>query len=90
MRQPVICSSGALNSHRPKRATSWLSSMAAQARSGVTPKRIRSSGAERRPIRIGNRGLASQKYLVAPGPRGVIHAGVGLAVLLYLVASVLL
>ena len=39
---------------------------------------------------IGNRGLATQKYLVAPGPRGVIHAGVGLAVLLYLVASVLL
>jgi uncharacterized membrane protein len=39
---------------------------------------------------IGNRGLATQKYLTAPGPRGVIHAGFGLAVLLYLNAAFLL
>jgi uncharacterized membrane protein len=39
---------------------------------------------------IGNRGLATQKYLTAPAARGVIHAGFGVAVLLYLVASVLL
>jgi succinate dehydrogenase hydrophobic anchor subunit len=39
---------------------------------------------------IGNRGLATQKYVTAPAARGVIHAGFGTAVLLYLVASVLL
>ncbi len=39
---------------------------------------------------IGNRGLATQKYLTAPGPRGVIHAGFGVALLLYLVAAFLL
>jgi uncharacterized membrane protein len=39
---------------------------------------------------IGMRGLATQKYLTAPPPRGVIHAGFGLALLLYLNASILL
>ena len=39
---------------------------------------------------IGNRGLATQKYLTAPAPGGVIHAGLGLAVLLYVVAAALL
>jgi uncharacterized membrane protein len=41
-------------------------------------------------VLIGNRGLATQKYLTAPAPRGVIHAGFGFALVLYLVASVLL
>jgi uncharacterized membrane protein len=41
-------------------------------------------------VLIGNRGLATQKYLTAPAPGGVIHAGLGLALLLYLVASALL
>jgi len=39
---------------------------------------------------IGNRGLATQKYLTTPGPSGVIHAGLGLAILLYLNAAFLL
>jgi hypothetical protein len=39
---------------------------------------------------MGNRGLATQKYLTAPSPSGVIHAGLGLALLLYLNASFLL
>jgi uncharacterized membrane protein len=39
---------------------------------------------------VGSRGLATQKYLTAPGPRNVIHAGFGLGVLLYLIASVTL
>jgi uncharacterized membrane protein len=39
---------------------------------------------------IGMRGLATQKYLTAPPPKGVIHAGFGLAVLLFLNASVML
>jgi succinate dehydrogenase hydrophobic anchor subunit len=39
---------------------------------------------------VGMRGLATQKYLTAPPPRGVIHAGFGLAVLLFLNASILL
>jgi hypothetical protein len=39
---------------------------------------------------MGNRGLATQKYLTAPAPNGVIHAGLGLALLLYVVASALL
>jgi hypothetical protein len=36
---------------------------------------------------MGNRGLATQKYLTAPAPSGVIHAGLLLALLLYLNAA---
>jgi uncharacterized membrane protein len=39
---------------------------------------------------IGNRGLATQKYLTTPSARGVIHAGFGVALVMYVVASVLL
>jgi hypothetical protein len=41
-------------------------------------------------VLIGNRGLATQKMLTAPAPRGMIHAGFALAVLLYLNAAFLL
>ncbi len=41
-------------------------------------------------VLMGNRGLATQKYITTPGPSGVIHAGLGLAILLYLNAAFLL
>jgi uncharacterized membrane protein len=39
---------------------------------------------------IGSRGLGSQKYITTPAPGGVIHAGLGLTILLYLNAAFLL
>jgi uncharacterized membrane protein len=39
---------------------------------------------------MGAKGLATQKYITTPSPRGVIHAGFGLALLLYLNASIML
>ena len=41
-------------------------------------------------VLIGNRGLATQKYLTTPGPSGVIHAGFLLAIVLYLNAAFVL
>jgi uncharacterized membrane protein len=41
-------------------------------------------------VLIGNRGLGTQKMLTAPAPRGMIHAGFGMALLLYLNAAFLL
>jgi len=38
----------------------------------------------------GSRGLPSQKYITAPAPSGVIHASLGLTLLLFLNASVML
>lgn len=38
-------------------------------------------------VLIGNRGYATQKLLTAPAPRGMIHAGFGLAILLFLNAA---
>jgi hypothetical protein len=39
---------------------------------------------------IGSRGLATQKYITAPAPSGVIHAGFGLTIVLFLNASIML
>ncbi len=36
---------------------------------------------------VGARGLGTQKYIMAPAPSGVIHAGFGLSLVLYLNAS---
>ena len=41
-------------------------------------------------VLIGNRGLGTQKMLTVPKPNGMIHAGFGLALLLYLNAAFLL